>query len=219
MNDVAHNIKMLRKRTGITQDELSERLHVTRQAVSNWENAKTQPDIDTLMSLSKIFSCDVDELLHGEKVKEPPYRKIQKKYLVVIGICTIIICASIPIKNYADACTKLYFTANYKVAYFAYMQLVWAAAAVLCLSAISLFSDISLKTKSARRTIIIVFDVAVILILLFWILFFADTQGLLGQAGEKLISVFDKPVMIYIPAAAAGAALFFAVNNKRKKVK
>lgn len=52
MNAVAKNLKRLRKQTGLTQEELAEKLHVTRQAVSSWETAKTQPDIETLTALA-----------------------------------------------------------------------------------------------------------------------------------------------------------------------
>ena len=45
---VGNNIKKVREEKGLTQEQLAERLNVTRQAVSNWENEKTQPDIETL---------------------------------------------------------------------------------------------------------------------------------------------------------------------------
>ena len=47
-------------------------MNVTRQAVSNWENAKTQPDLDTLFRLSQIFGISVEELIYGEKREEAP---------------------------------------------------------------------------------------------------------------------------------------------------
>ena len=48
MNKVNTMIKLLRAEKGITQEQLAEQLHVTRQAVSSWETGKTQPDIETL---------------------------------------------------------------------------------------------------------------------------------------------------------------------------
>ena len=47
--------------------ELADRLHVTRQAVSNLENRKTQPDIETLDAIAQVFSLDLTELLHGNR--------------------------------------------------------------------------------------------------------------------------------------------------------
>ena len=48
MNDVGRNIKNLRKKMGISQETLAEKLYVTRQAVSQWETGRTQPDLKTL---------------------------------------------------------------------------------------------------------------------------------------------------------------------------
>ena len=53
MSDIGKNIKKLRMQKDITQEQLAERLHVTRQAVSNWENGKTQPDVETLSMLAE----------------------------------------------------------------------------------------------------------------------------------------------------------------------
>ena len=52
-----------RKRLGLTQDALAEKLGVTAQAVSKWENDQSCPDITTLPKLAEIFGCSTDELL------------------------------------------------------------------------------------------------------------------------------------------------------------
>lgn len=70
-----------RKRLGLTQDQLAERLGVTAQAVSKWENDQSCPDITTLPRLADIFGISADELLgmeqdppvhHAEVVEEEP---------------------------------------------------------------------------------------------------------------------------------------------------
>ena len=53
----------LREKHGLSQDELAEKLFVTRQAVSRWETGKTTPDIDTLKKLSKLFDVSINTLL------------------------------------------------------------------------------------------------------------------------------------------------------------
>ena len=53
----------LRKREGLTQEELAEKLFVTRQAVSRWESGETTPNIETLKSLSKLFHVSINTLL------------------------------------------------------------------------------------------------------------------------------------------------------------
>lgn len=56
-------ILKLREKSGMSQDELAEKLFVTRQAVSRWETGKTTPDIDTLKKLSTLFDVSINTLL------------------------------------------------------------------------------------------------------------------------------------------------------------
>lgn len=67
MNAVNTSIKDLRKKKNMTQDELAEKLNVTRQAVSNWENGKTQPDVETLTRLAEAFDVSVERLIYGKE--------------------------------------------------------------------------------------------------------------------------------------------------------
>lgn len=67
MNVVNTSIKDLRKKKNMTQDELAEKLNVTRQAVSNWENGKAQPDIETLTQLAEVFDVSVERIIYGKE--------------------------------------------------------------------------------------------------------------------------------------------------------
>lgn len=60
----------LRKRRGYSQEELGEKIGVSRQAVSKWERAESSPDIDNLISLAKLYGITIDELLDTEKPVE-----------------------------------------------------------------------------------------------------------------------------------------------------
>ena len=51
-NTVGKNIVKLRKEQGMSQEQLAQKLHVTRQAVSNWETGRSQPDLDMLEALA-----------------------------------------------------------------------------------------------------------------------------------------------------------------------
>ena len=53
----------LRKRSQLTQDELAEKVFVTRQAVSRWESGETIPNVETLKLLSKLFDVSINTLL------------------------------------------------------------------------------------------------------------------------------------------------------------
>ena len=53
----------LRKKHGLSQDELAEKVMVTRQAVSRWENGETVPNTETLKLLSRVFDVSINTLL------------------------------------------------------------------------------------------------------------------------------------------------------------
>ena len=54
MRDIGKNIRELRLRAGFSQDELAERLFVTRQTVSNYENGRTRPDVEQILHLAEF---------------------------------------------------------------------------------------------------------------------------------------------------------------------
>lgn len=60
---IQETIRTLREKHGLSQDQLAERVMVTRQAVSRWENGETQPNTDTLKLLSKEFDVSINTLL------------------------------------------------------------------------------------------------------------------------------------------------------------
>lgn len=53
--EFSEQIRKIRKENHLTQEEMAARLHVTRQAISNWENGKNLPDIEMLMEISRTF--------------------------------------------------------------------------------------------------------------------------------------------------------------------
>ena len=60
---IGQRIRQIRKARGLSQDQLAERVMVTRQAVSRWENGETQPGTETLKLLSKEFDVSINTLL------------------------------------------------------------------------------------------------------------------------------------------------------------
>jgi len=61
-------LQELRKRKGLTQEELAEALYVSRAAVSKWESGRGYPNIDSLKGMAKFFSVTVDELLSSDEL-------------------------------------------------------------------------------------------------------------------------------------------------------
>ena len=61
-------LQLLRKQRGLTQEELAEKLFVSRTAVSKWESGRGCPSIDSLKAISGFFSVTIDALLSGEEL-------------------------------------------------------------------------------------------------------------------------------------------------------
>ena len=61
-------LQELRKRKGLTQEELAQELCVSRTAVSKWESGRGYPNIDSLKEMAKFFAVTIDELLSGDEV-------------------------------------------------------------------------------------------------------------------------------------------------------
>lgn len=72
----------LRTRKGLSQDELAEKVMVTRQAVSRWENGNGFPEVSLLLPLCNELEITVNELLSGERVSEEDYRKKAEENMV-----------------------------------------------------------------------------------------------------------------------------------------
>ena len=60
-------LQELRKQKGLTQEELSEKLYVSRTAISKWESGRGYPNIESLKAIAKFFSVTVDELLSTDE--------------------------------------------------------------------------------------------------------------------------------------------------------
>ena len=76
MRDIGKNLKQLRESKGLKQEQLAELLFVTRQTVSNYENGRSRPDIETLMKIAEILEIEPIRLFiqenpdSNEKIKE-----------------------------------------------------------------------------------------------------------------------------------------------------
>lgn len=67
--DLGKKIMTMRNEKNLSQEQLAEKLNLTRQTISNWENGKFYPDIDSLVNLSKFFNVSLDDLLsYDDKV-------------------------------------------------------------------------------------------------------------------------------------------------------
>lgn len=63
--DFKENLIQLRKKANLSQEQLADKLNVTRQAISKWESGQTMPEADKILLLSDIFNVTTDRLLKG----------------------------------------------------------------------------------------------------------------------------------------------------------
>lgn len=80
--EIKKKLKDARANAGLTQEQVAEKIMVSRQTISNWENGKSLPDIISIINLSDLYQISLDELLKGDtKIKE----KIEKDVKVAEG--------------------------------------------------------------------------------------------------------------------------------------
>ena len=73
---IANKLYELRKQSGISQEELADKIGVSRQAVSKWERAEASPDTDNLILLAKIYNVSLDDIISEEDITEA--EKVEK---------------------------------------------------------------------------------------------------------------------------------------------
>ena len=78
LDAIGKRIAAYRKACGYTQEDLAERVNVTRQAVSKWENGASLPDTDCLVRLSDLFGTSIDEILIGGESERPRTQSIME---------------------------------------------------------------------------------------------------------------------------------------------
>ncbi len=89
MAGVGKHIRALRQQRGMTQDELAQKLYVSRQTVSNYETGRSNPDIDTLLKMAEALGADVNALLYGPP--PPPEKALEGRRLVLQGFAALLL--------------------------------------------------------------------------------------------------------------------------------
>lgn len=99
----SEKIHKLRKENNMTQEDLAEKLNVSRQTISKWENGVTFPDIDNILQLCKVFNISSDSLLnyHGE-IKTKNVLKLNWFYLVSFISSLIIVITLLILKKFDE---------------------------------------------------------------------------------------------------------------------
>ena len=109
------NLKLLRKNKKMSQEELAERMNVSRQSVSKWETGEAYPEINNILQLCKVFNCKINDLVNDSiidmdemdeevktsavKFKESKQKKVKgisKAVAIIASICRVVTIVVIP---------------------------------------------------------------------------------------------------------------------------
>ena len=103
---LGNHIKHYRNEKGLSQEELAERVYVTRQTISNWENNKNYPDINSIVLLSEVFEISIDNLIKGDleemkkEINSEEVKKLNFYSWMVLIIFLIAIISLIPMLKF-----------------------------------------------------------------------------------------------------------------------
>ena len=104
--EIANQIKRLRAERDMSQDELAEKIFVSRQTVSNWENEKTYPDIKSLLLLSEVFETSLDALIKGDlkemkkQIDGQEYAKFVRDGYILTAAFIVLLISPIPLAHF-----------------------------------------------------------------------------------------------------------------------
>lgn len=203
MNAVGKNIKKLRIARKMTQEDLADKMFVTRQTISNWETGKNQPDLETLSAISSLFSVEPTELIYGI---QPSYKLFQKQYIITAAISLCVFIASIILEftlyPKLIEIRNTYHRGTFEMALYTVIvrPLGFFALGVFIVSVFSLWVDTRLEKRARIKALIIGI---MLLVLPLWllietILIFKASQGFTGSilfwpvnSSQYLLAVFN----------------------------
>ena len=104
--EIGNQIKQHRAALNLSQEELAEQVYVTRQTLSNWENGKTYPDVNSLLRLSGVFGVTLDELVKGdipkmkEQIKQSDIIEFKRASYILTVMYLVMVVSALPLWTY-----------------------------------------------------------------------------------------------------------------------
>lgn len=101
--ELGKQIKNCRQEANLSQEELAERVYVSRQTISNWENDKSYPDVHSLVLLSEIFQISLDKLIKGdiermrEEIKKEEVTKLNRYGMIYTVLFVVMLVSVVPL--------------------------------------------------------------------------------------------------------------------------
>lgn len=122
--ELSSQIKKYRTELGLSQEELAEKVYVTRQTVSNWETGKSYPDIHSLLLLGTLFDLSLDQLIKGdletmkEIINEQEVKKFNRYSTILSVLFALAIASAVPLFMWLEVYAFIPFGVIWAVALF-----------------------------------------------------------------------------------------------------
>ena len=106
--ELGKQIKKYRQEAQLSQEELAERIYVSRQTISNWENDKSYPDVNSLVLLSETFQVSLDKLIKGDidimkdVIQREEVEKMKRYGVVYAILLTAVVISAVPLFMWLD---------------------------------------------------------------------------------------------------------------------
>lgn len=217
-NSVAKNIKKFRNAKDISQEDLAKKLNVTRQAISSWENGKTQPDLDMLMALSKALEVEMTEIIYGHKQTDEygiSKKDRIKRSILLIAPFIILVLLIYSSQGYIheqriSSFGGFWFILSIIIA-FLIRPLIYVLGGSTILSLLATWKDISIRNYRARKYLLI-FGASMI-----WAYLGIYLLGVFQIEAIQLIATWllTNPAIFII----TGLCLFFGLNGEKTELK
>ncbi len=104
--ELGKHIKKYRSENSLSQEQLAERVFVSRQTISNWENDKSYPDVNSLVLLSEVFNTSIDNLIKGDvkimkkQIKEDDKKEFEKLGNIFAVLMIVTVVSPIPLTRF-----------------------------------------------------------------------------------------------------------------------
>lgn len=85
---IHQNLRQLREQCKMTQEQVAQKVGITRQALSGYEGGRTRPDIEMLLSLASVYGTDLDGILYGQERRLQAMRPVRITAAVLFGVLT-----------------------------------------------------------------------------------------------------------------------------------
>lgn len=106
--ELGKQIKKYRSELSLSQEALAEKIYVSRQTVSNWENDKNYPDINSLLRLSEVFQVSVDILIKGDvekmkvEIRQQDRQQFEMDSYIFSALMLATLLTPVPLLHYLD---------------------------------------------------------------------------------------------------------------------